>query len=404
MATLSFETLQFSDQTDHIKVDFLRMFTFDIAKGELSEFGDVQVERNSLEFPSISQGTAERRFNRILSQGFLHLTNQLTKKPTVYIHRGSGIPLRGHIAFGLIDRGSNIIEVKPITSCNIECTYCSVNEDVRPVDFVVEVDYLIEEFKQLVKEKECNSIEAHIASQGEPTLYADLPLLVKKLAEIPQVKQITTDTNGILLTPNRVDELIEAGFTRFNLSLNAIDPEVAREIANAPYNIEQVKKIARYIAESSCDLSISPTLIPGINDQEMPKIIAFAKSLENPNWKPRIGIQNFLTYQFGRNPSEQMPWDDFFAQLKKWEEEFKVKLILDQSDFDITATKTAPKVFKRGEIVKAEIKCRGRLPGEKIAVARGYCISVPKCRTDKGLVKLKITKTKHHLYVGQVLG
>jgi len=404
MATLTFETLQFSDQPDQLQVDFLRMYSFSVPKTELADFGPMIVECNTLEFPEMGQGSAERKFNFLLSKGFLHLKNKVSGKPTVYIHKGSGIPLRGHIAFGLIDRGSNIIEVKPITSCNIKCTYCSVNEDVRPVDFIVEKDYLVEEFKKLIAEKGVDGIEAHIASQGEPTLYADLVPLVRDLAAIPQVSQITTDTNATVLTIAKVDELVAAGFTRFNISINAMDPEVARKIANAPYNIEHVKSIAKHIAFTSGALMISPTYIPGVNDAEIPKILAFVKTLENPKWKPRVGIQNFLEYRFGRNAAKQMEWEPFFAKLKAWQEEFGIKLMLEEGDFDIKKSPTAPKVFNRDEIVKAEIKCRGRLGGEKIAVARGYCISVPKCRVDKGFVKLKITKTKHHVYMGELLG
>src|SRR3989344_1350195 len=154
MATLTFETLQFSDQPDQLQVDFLRMYSFSVPKTELADFGPMIVECNTLEFPEMGQGSAERKFNFLLSKGFLHLKNKLSGKPTVYIHKGSGIPLRGHIAFGLIDRGSNIM-----------CTYCSVNEDVRPVDFIVEKDYLVEEFKKLIAEKGVDGIEAHIASQ-----------------------------------------------------------------------------------------------------------------------------------------------------------------------------------------------------------------------------------------------
>lgn len=404
MATLTFETLRFTDRGEQIEATFLRMYRFLIPREELEALGEFSVVEGTLEFADIKQASLDRKFNRILNKGFLNLQNKLSGKPTVYLHRGSGIPLRSHISFGIIDRGSNIIEVKPITSCNIACTYCSVNEDVRPVDFIVDVDYMIEELKDHLDQKGCDDIEAHIASQGEPFLYDDMLLLVKKLSALPQVNRITTDTNGTVLTPAKIDALIEAGFTRFNLSINAIDPDRAKEIAGAPYSIEQVKNVAKHIAEHpDCDLCIAPTMIKGLNEDQMPKILAFAKSLENPNWVPKVGIQNFLEYQFGRNPSTQIPWDNFFEQLRSWEKEFGLKLLLTEEDFNIIKSPAGPKVFRKGEVVKAEIKCRGRLPGEKIAVARDRVISLPKCHQTKGPVKIKITKTKHHLYTGVVL-
>ena len=37
-----------------------------------------------------------------------------TKRELIYVTRESGIPLVGHTAFGLIDRGTNLIQVRPI--------------------------------------------------------------------------------------------------------------------------------------------------------------------------------------------------------------------------------------------------------------------------------------------------
>ena len=63
----------------------------------------------------------------------------------MYIHQNSGIPLIGTNYFGLVDRDTNIIEFKPITSCNIDCIYCSVAQEKRVMDYVVEKDYLVQE-------------------------------------------------------------------------------------------------------------------------------------------------------------------------------------------------------------------------------------------------------------------
>ena len=44
----------------------------------------------------------------------------------------------------------------------------------------------------------------------------------------------------------------------------------------------------------------------------------------------------------------------------------------------------------------------GRLKNEKIAVAKERSISVPNCNKDKGKVRLKITRTKHNIFIGVV--
>ena len=196
MAKLEFEDISFEDKKDKIVVNFLRIFYTEIKKTELEKIGKFNIKNKEIEFPDISQAKAAKKFNFLLSNAFQNLTNKITKKPTVYIHQNSGIPLIGNSYIGLIDRNTSIIEVRCITGCNIDCIYCSVNQDQRPVDFVVEKDYLVQEFKKLVDYKKIKDIEAHIGTQGEPLLYQPLPDLIKDLASIPEVSTIALDKNS----------------------------------------------------------------------------------------------------------------------------------------------------------------------------------------------------------------
>ena len=167
-----------------ISVKFLKIFYFDIPKDDLIKISKFDVEDHAIVFKDAKQHKAENRFNHLLSIGFTRLKNKITGKDAVYVHRNSGIPLIGTNYFGIVDRDTNIIELKPITSCNINCIYCSVAQEKRAVDFVVEIDYLVKEFKKLATHKECNEIEAHIGGQGEPLLYADIPGLIKDISKI----------------------------------------------------------------------------------------------------------------------------------------------------------------------------------------------------------------------------
>ncbi len=396
MAEFIFEDISFDDAKDKVRVNFLRLFYFDLPKTDLNKISDFTIAKNKIVFKNINENKATKKFNFLLSKGFKNLKNKLNGKRTVYIHKNSGIPLIGNGAFGIIDRGTSLIEVKPITSCNLNCIYCSVDESKRRIDFVVEKDYLVTEFKKLVEFKKIENIEAHIGTQGEPLLYAPLTELIRDLSEIKEVKTVSIDTNGIMLTKKLVDELVNAGLTRFNLSINALDPKLAQKIANKPLNIEKIKEISAYIVKKT-GLIITPVLIPGINECEMPKIIEFSKEI-----KADIGIQNFLNYRFGRNPVNQLDFDIFYKKMKEWEEKYKLKLIKTIEDFNIKKTKELPKPFKKGEVIKAKIVCLGRLEHEKIAVSRGRTITIPNCYKE-GLVKVKIKRTKHNIFLAQLI-
>ncbi|MBU0628982.1 MAG: radical SAM protein [Nanoarchaeota archaeon] len=394
MAKLTFKDLSFEDKEKEVKVYFLKLFYFNIQKEDLGQISNHIIEKNSITFKDISQKKAERKFYMLLEKGFHELKNSLNNKKTIYIHKNSGIPLIGNVGFGLVDRNTNVIEVKPITGCNLKCIYCSVDEDKRPVDFIIEEEYLAEEFKKLALFKETNDIEAHIASQGEPLFYAPLTDLIRNISKIKQVKIISVDTNGTLLTKQKIDELVKAGLTRFNFSINAIDAKIAEKIAGTPYNIERIKELCRYISTKT-NLIITPVLVPGINNDEIPKIIEFAKEL-----KADIGIQNFLTYKMGRNPVKPIDFDKFYGLLKAWQDKYKVKLIKSIEDFNIVKTKQLPRPFRKEEVIEAEIVCPGRLHGEMIAAAKERTISIPDCYKEKGKVRLKITRTKHNIFIG----
>lgn len=403
MSKLEFKDLKFEEEKDKIKINFIRNYYFYLDKASLNKISDFKIKENIIEFKNISEKTARRKFDFLLLKGFNNLKNKLNNKKTVYIHQNSGIPLIGSIYFGLIERGTNLIEVRPLTGCNLNCIYCSVDEgkdSKKQIDFVVELDYLIKEFKKLASYKNCE-IEAHINAQGEPLLYPKIIELVKELSSIKSVKIVSMDTNGALLTKNFVDKLAEAGLTRFNLSLNALDGKIAEKLAGMPYNVKKIIETAKYIPKKT-DLIITPVWVPGFNDNEIPKLIEFAKSIGAGKKAPPIGIQSFLSYRFGRNPCKTMPFNLFYNKLKELEKRYNIKLIASEKEFGIKKIKPLPKPFKKREVTEAKIVCQGRLRNEKLAVAKDRVIAVPNCFKE-GTIKTKITRTKHNIFIGQLL-
>lgn len=410
MAELAFNDLSFEKDKGKVKVNFLKLFYSYIDENSLRKIAPFEISKNSINFENISENTARRKFDFLLLNTFKNLKNKLNNKTTVYIHQSSGIPLIGTNYFGLIDRGTNIIEVKPITSCNISCVFCSVDEGPysrRKTDFVVEKDYLINEFQKIVEFKtqqfSDTNIDAHINAQGEPTLYADMTELVKGIMSINGVKRSSIDTNGTLLTKQLIDELADAGLTRINLSLNALEQEKAQKLAGYPYNLNKVLEIARYIP-TKMDLLIAPVWVPDFNDEELPKLAKFAEEIGAGKNCPPIGVQNLLNYRFGRNPVETVPMEEFYKKMRELEQEHSIKLIFDKSAFDVEELPELPKPFKKGQIVSAEIVLPGRIGNEKLAVAQDRLISVPNCYKEEGSkVKLRIKRTKHNIFLGELL-
>jgi len=399
MAELGFENLSFRELGERIEVNFLKLFYFYLEKHELKKIADFRIKNNGIIFKNLDKEKAKISFDRLLAKGFSGLKNRISNKDTIYIHQYSGIPLIGHIAFGIVDKDLSLIELKPITGCNLSCTFCSVDMSKRVCDFVVEKDYLVQETKKLVEFKGINGVEVNINPHGEPTLYAELVNLVKDLSKIRQIKTISMNTNAIMLNKKLVDSLVDAGFSRFNVSLSALEQDMAKSMAgNKGYDVKKVVEICKYINKKSSML-IAPVWVHGLNDEEIPKLIELANELDAP-----IRIQNFQLHKLGKKPvKKEKPWPGFFEELKKMEKEYGVRLTGEFKGFRLKKTRPSPKPFRKNDIIKAEIKCPGEFPNEVIAVSDNRAISVFDCNKKSGKVRLKILRDKYNIYTAKVV-
>lgn len=399
MALLTFQSLDFWEEQENVRVNLSRRFYLELGRQELERIAPCTVRQKSLEF-DCSQERAERRFNALLAAKMPQLRSILTKNPAVYIHRNSGIPLTGSLSFGLIHRGTSIIEVKPQTTCNLDCVYCSVNEGLssNQTDYLVERDYLLEEFRKLADFLGV-PVEAHIGVQGEPLFYHEFVELVADLSAMEQVYQISTDTNGTLLSKPLLDQLARYPKLRLNISLNALGQEIASKMAGAPYNVPHVVSMIRYAAEKGVDFLIAPLYVPGYNDRELPKLAEFAKTLPQRN-HPMLCIQNFMNYTTGRNPVKALGWDAFREKLRALEKEVGMRLLLDfKKDFKVAETTQLPKPFRKGDTVQAVIVAPGRYPKTRLAVAQERVITVfgSEAQIGKG-VRLRLLRSKHNIF------
>jgi uncharacterized Fe-S cluster-containing radical SAM superfamily enzyme len=324
------------------------------------------------------------------------------------ITRESRIPLIGSLYFGIIDRGTSLLQVRPSCGCNLNCPFCSVDagpeSTTRAASYEVEMEYLLDEVREIARFKG-QGVECHIDSPGEPMMYPYLPELIAGLRQVDEVSVISLQTNGTLLTGERIAALEIAGLDRINLSIHALDPEIAQRLAGvASYNIDTITKAAQAVARSAIDLLIAPVYIPGINDEEIPKLIRFAQETGAGKRFPPLGIQKFEHYRYGRSPKgikAQSWWQFFNRSIKPWEKEFGIPLRLDPArDFGTVRRPFIPLVFSKGEKVTVEIRAPGWIHGEKLGVARNRVVSVFNCEKESGQVRVKIVATKHNIYVG----
>lgn len=328
--------------------------------------------------------------------------NRITGRELVFVTKENAIPLFGHSAFGILDRGTNLLQVRCISGCNLNCVFCSVDEGrkstTRKTDFIVDPDYMLEALREVVKFKG-ERVELHLDGQGEPGLYPYLEYLVERASKIKGVEVISMQTNGIPLNDDKISQL-EGKMTRINLSISALSEEVAKKL-HPGYPLKKVLEVAEMIANSKIDLLIAPVWVPGYNDDEIPRLIEFALKLGAGKRFPPLGIQKYIPYHFGRKVGKSMSFREFYERLKYYENEYGVKLILTPEDFGIEKRPAIKPPFRKGEVYSGRIIAEGRIYGEKLCVSNNWSVAVLSEGKIGDFIKFEVLRTKDGIIVGK---
>jgi cyclic pyranopterin phosphate synthase len=111
--------------------------------------------------------------------------------------------------------------------CNIRCFYCMPETGVQ---FMERGEILsFEEIERFVRVAVRLGITKLRVTGGEPLVRRDLPVLIRKLASIPGIRDIALTTNAVLLS-EMAEPLFEAGLRRMNIHLDTLDRERFRHI------------------------------------------------------------------------------------------------------------------------------------------------------------------------------
>ena len=406
MARLDFENFSFKQDDDNVIITYgIRYYFVEPFSSFTDIDSEITISDKSLDFPNISEKTAENKINRIIDNGLNNLTHKINGKKIIYIDENSDIPLIGSDEFGIIDRNTSVIEVKPLTGCNFSCTYCSVNEGInnKTHDILIDPYYLASEVGRISKDKN-HPVECNIGPHGEPFLYPFMDELIQSLKEQPNVKVISVNTNGSLLTEKLIDDVFASGLSRINLSLNSLDQESLDRMKGSKYPLKHILSMVEYCKKKDYPILIAPLVVPTFNDdpaKDIEPLVKLAITIKSPY--PTIGFQKFLYYKGGRNPvKKEQSFEDFFALLKPLEDKYDVVLTprADYNPFEIFSDKTLDKPMLKNQRVKVDIIGKGRVPSETICKANDRIVMVRGIDKLKGSISVKIIRDKHNIFIG----
>lgn len=167
------------------------------------------------------------------------------------------------------ERKIDYLRISVTDRCNLNCSYC-ITQDVK---FLPHSEILT--FEEIVKIAEA-AVKIGITkirlTGGEPLIRKDIVELVRKLARLSGIKDISLTTNGQLLS-SLAKDLKEAGLRRINISLDTLNPESYRLITGGGSLEKVLEGIDRAIEVGMDPVKVNAVLTGDYIDSELDSFI-----------------------------------------------------------------------------------------------------------------------------------
>lgn len=125
------------------------------------------------------------------------------------------------------NRKIDYLRISVTDKCNLRCIYCVPKKGVKSLPRSEVLTF--EEIVLIAKASVKAGIRKIRLTGGEPLVRKDIVELIRILAEIKGLEDLSLTTNGIYLK-NLAKKLFEAGLKRINISLDTLDPNRYKEI------------------------------------------------------------------------------------------------------------------------------------------------------------------------------
>jgi cyclic pyranopterin phosphate synthase len=200
--------------------------------------------------------------------------------------------------------------------CNIRCFYCMPNENVRfrPRHEILSFEEIARVARVVAQMGVCRLR----LTGGEPLVRADLPRLVKMLAELPGIEDLALTTNGILLAEQATD-LRSAGLARLNISLDTLSEETFQKISRREGLDRVLAGIAAAQAAGFEKIRLNAIAIHGLTEDEIIPLAHFARErgleLRFIEYMPLDADQHWQTTDVLDGDTIRRILEDEFGQL-----------------------------------------------------------------------------------------
>jgi GTP 3',8-cyclase len=175
------------------------------------------------------------------------------------------------------------LRVSVTDKCNLRCVYCMPLEGLEWLQREQILTY--EEIERIVRVMAPMGLERVRITGGEPLVRRDVHELVKLLAAVPGIRDLSLSTNAVLLG-EQAEALRSAGVHRLNVSLDSLRPDRVDAIARRPGSYPKIMEgLDAAERVGFAPIKINVVLIRGQNDDE---IADFAEITRERPWHVRF--------------------------------------------------------------------------------------------------------------------
>ncbi len=208
------------------------------------------------------------------------------------------------------------IRISVTKRCNFGCIYCH-DEGLGPVDrprSPHEDEMTVDEIERIVKIAREFGIRSVKYTGGEPLVRLDMEDIIDRT--VRQVPDVSMTTNGSMLAP-RAQRLRNAGLKRVNVSIDALDPQVFRDIRKG-----ELAPVLRGI-QRALEVGLKPVKLNMVVFQHtLPHIPAMIDFIGHADGL-KLQLIQFMPELVG-----ERDWDVDIDGIKKWLEQRADKVLV----------------------------------------------------------------------------
>lgn len=162
------------------------------------------------------------------------------------------------------------LRISVTQGCNLRCPYCHREGETSP-----STEMSLKEILRLVQVALGLGISRVKLTGGEPLLRSNILQIVKGIAELRGLRDLSMTTNGTLLS-SFAKGLRKNGLARVNVNLPALDREIYRTVTGG--NLGDVLTGVRAAVDAGLyPVKLNMLILKNMNDHEIPRMISFAE-------------------------------------------------------------------------------------------------------------------------------